>query len=165
MKKLLYQLYKDIVWYDPLYKFKCFLFPHNVLKIKSLPKTFVDKDEMILHANFQILVNFVNDELKISKQTLLFNIHNEMINMQNLGMKEERINDEIEQMKSHNEYILEIMKLYKWWTIDRIKRENEYPKHECHDWADQYNKYIKMCDDEDNKMLLKLIQLRGYLWT
>lgn len=35
---------------------------YNVLRIKTLPPTFVDRDEVLLHASFQILTDFIEKE-------------------------------------------------------------------------------------------------------
>ena len=36
--------------------------PWNVIKIKTLPRSWIDRDEVLLHASFQILVDYVEGE-------------------------------------------------------------------------------------------------------
>jgi len=57
--KLRYRIHN---WY---YYLKCLLFKrYNVLRIKSLPPTWTDRDTILSHAMFQILSDFVNKECK-----------------------------------------------------------------------------------------------------
>jgi putative ATP-dependent endonuclease of the OLD family len=42
--------------------------PANVLKIESLPENWRDKDEILLHASFQLLKNFIEQEKEIIEQ-------------------------------------------------------------------------------------------------
>ena len=44
------------------YEVRAFFFPYNIVKIKNLPRTWCDRDEVMLHAMFQILVDFVELE-------------------------------------------------------------------------------------------------------
>lgn len=44
------------------YKVRCFFFPFNVVRIQALPRTWVDRDDVMFHAVFQILVDFVELE-------------------------------------------------------------------------------------------------------
>lgn len=44
------------------YEVKCFFNPHNVIHISELPRTWVDRDEVMYHACFQILVDFIELE-------------------------------------------------------------------------------------------------------
>lgn len=69
------------------------------LKIKSLPnkKTWVDRDEIMLHACFQILVDYIEIE-----------------------------NGDVHcNYEAHKDFIDEIRFLYKWWK-KRIKVKNSY---------------------------------------
>lgn len=45
-----------------VYEVKCFFNPHNVVRISELPRTWVDRDEVMYHAIFQILVDFIELE-------------------------------------------------------------------------------------------------------
>ena len=47
---------------DWWYTAKCWIFPHNVVKCSHLPKTWCDRDNLMFHAAFQILVDFVELE-------------------------------------------------------------------------------------------------------
>src|SRR5271167_952991 len=44
------------------YAIRCFFFPYNVVKIDYLPRTWCDRDWVMFHAIFQILVDFVELE-------------------------------------------------------------------------------------------------------
>src|SRR5579885_1555044 len=60
--------YRPSVWIprlkDVWYYFKCVLWKrHNVVKIRTLSPTWHDRDNMLLHASFQILVDFCEQEI------------------------------------------------------------------------------------------------------
>lgn len=44
------------------YAVKDYFRPHNVLKIRNMPKSFVDKDEKVFHCVFSVLCDFVEKE-------------------------------------------------------------------------------------------------------
>lgn len=46
------------IWYN----IKCFFSPYNVVKVKNLSRTWSDRDSLMFHAMFQILVDFVELE-------------------------------------------------------------------------------------------------------
>jgi len=57
----------NIYWHRYVVRPKDFLIAkfirrHNVLKARSLPSTWVDKDEQMLHFCFQLLVDFIEKE-------------------------------------------------------------------------------------------------------
>ena len=72
--------------------------PSNVLKIESLTNRWCDKDVVILHASFQILKDYVEDEKEIF----------EVIDWDH--------SDETKKAKT------EILELYNWWS-QRCKRD------------------------------------------
>jgi hypothetical protein len=47
---------------DMVYKVKCFIHPHNVIKIRSLTSEWHDKDTILEEAMFQLLVDYVEKE-------------------------------------------------------------------------------------------------------
>jgi hypothetical protein len=44
------------------YQFRCLFHPYNVIKCQQLDRTWTDRDNLMLHAMFQILVDFVELE-------------------------------------------------------------------------------------------------------
>lgn len=87
----------------------------KTLKIKSLPRTWVDRDVVMLHACFQILEDCVEKE---SVDTHC-------------------------NYETYKEYVDEIRFLYNWWQKRKDKDE----------------------DDKDDEMLIRLMKIRGFLWT
>ncbi|HEY0048668.1 MAG TPA: hypothetical protein VGB68_05250 [Pyrinomonadaceae bacterium] len=83
--------------------------PANILKIESLPDDWRDKDEIILHACFQLLKDFVEREKEIFEQ---------------IDWKHD---EETEKAKAEIDF------LYNWWLkrfhdeedFDKIKRRYE----------------------------------------
>jgi hypothetical protein len=74
--------------------------PANVLKIESLPENWRDKDEILLHASFQLLKNFIEQEKEIIEQ----------INWKHDG--------ETENAKSEIDF------LYNWW-LKRVDKNDD----------------------------------------
>ncbi len=139
------------------------------LKIKTLEKGWHDKDEILLHAAFQILTNFVEEEKP-----------GEVIVWTSDGL--------------HKKAWKEIQSLYKWWTDTRPARTSpindkklktppfkfkkipgtdlrEMVQPDKNEYAEYYralSKHAKLETkwlEEDQKNLHRLIGIRGFLWT
>jgi len=115
---------------DLKYWFKyTFISPVNVLKIKSLPSGhWIDKDEILLHASFQILVNFVKHECMpgkcYSRDLLLINVEEHMTSY--TDWTEENKKPMRESLEEQNRVTNEILSLYEWWNIKRpLRLKNE----------------------------------------
>jgi hypothetical protein len=117
------------VWLsDFKYWFKyTFISPINVIKIKTLPRgPWRDRDEILLHANFQILTDYVEKEC-----------NNEYFNLTSFDIdkeKEKYKDDEedfrngmIESLVEQNRVSQEIKDLYDWWKIKRPLRIKNEP--------------------------------------
>jgi hypothetical protein len=96
----------------PWYSFKCRLWhKYNTIRIESLPPTWSDRDEVLLHGAFQVLKDFVEKEDPF----------------------------ELFDASWHKSEWLEIRNLYTWWTIIRPARE-DYNIHTSLDTRDKYDK-------------------------
>jgi predicted nucleic acid-binding protein len=65
---------------------------------------------------------------------------------------------------SHRQTALEIKRLYRWWTHDRLLAQQAVE----HRYLDDATKYItkdEALERVDNRMLRRLIEIREYLWT
>jgi hypothetical protein len=71
----------------------------NILKIKSLSKSWCDNDKVMLHACFKLLVNCIEKENLLSNETFDWKHSNEVV-------KEKK----------------ELELLYKWWQ-QRVKKD------------------------------------------
>jgi len=122
----------------------------------------IDSDTKILYGNFQILVDFVENE--IAADIVDWSAD-----------------------KKHQEIYDEFMFLYKWWTKLRPMRDTKIPS--IHDFGyeenqplfsinhndPRYRQYSKAIDsyfekeqeydNEDTEMLIRLISIRKWLWT
>lgn len=85
----------------------------------------------------------------------------------------------------HQEIFEELTKLYDWWTKDRPNRDDSYPASEDFGINDifganarkqpGYKAWRDACDEkevrdreyelEDTEMLIRLVTIRGYMWT
>jgi len=156
---------------DPVYHLKCkYITQYHYIKIdidrfKRYDKKvsirnyyWFDSDEQILYAMFQILVDFIEKEADIVDWS---------------------------SDAKHQEVFDELTELYTWWTKDRPNRDDSYPSTKDFGFdnifADNvtkqpgYRAWRDACDEkeqkereyeqEDTEMLIRLITIRGYMWT
>ena len=148
----------------------------KILKISSLEKGWANRDDLLLHASFQILIDFVERERPF-----------EIVDWK--------------QDQKHSEAAKEIRYLYRWWAKLRPNRhdpmddlkENERPSseeqlkpvydndgktiihYELTNQSEKYPKYYAMLEkswrlekkwqDEDQANLIRLIKIRRFLWV
>ena len=129
--------------------------PANLLKIDSLTDGWCDKDNVLLHACFQLLSDFVEQE--IPKYPFInWNIP---VDSMNFVMRDVQFNtDKTEEADPVNTRDIkkEFEELYAWWQEwkkrDAMERKTTFEE----DHAD----YLI-----ENEMLKRLIDLRMYMWT
>lgn len=128
-----------------------FLTPFNVLRIKTLKRTqYIDRDEVLLHASFQILTDYVEEEL--------FHLH-DVTNIDDL----ERIFNEWEselqeQHPAQLQTNKDIVALYRWWNLEYPEKKQKIME-DYEPWRDN------LLVNEEDEMLIKLLNIRGALWT
>lgn len=155
--------------HDPWYWLKCRVwYRHNVLVIHSLPPTWTDRDERLLHAAFQILVDFIEQE-ECSEWSHVHRTREQLIADYDTtyeGCDPEHAADIRKHAEERADDWLAIKALYDWWTVERpARKEPEATGGYTREWGDRYREFEESCDAEDDEMLIKLIKLRGYLWT
>ena len=123
------------------------------------PYHWIDSDTKILYGNFQILVDFVEDE-------------SDTIDWQS--------------DPKHQQVYEEFTKLYDWWVKERPNRPDPFPDLEDYDLEDKdifsdkrstagFKQWSKDTDaariveeeheNEDTEMLIRLITIRQFLWS
>jgi hypothetical protein len=124
-----------------------FWYKWNRIHIKTLDEQWHDRDEVLVHAMFQILVDFVEQE-----------------------------SDSTEDDEACNE----IKALYDWWTKVRPARQDPLsnyagdlspeslilgndPKWEAA--SKEHSAFEDACEKEDEAMMIRLVKIRGYLWS
>jgi len=141
----------------------------KTLRIHSLDKGWCDKDAMMLHAAFQLLVDFMDKE--------------EPDQIVDWGAD-----------PLHKKAWKDIRSLYRWWTRTRparrdpldekglkrppmrwekvpgsdCKRLREYDKKEYPEYERAFRKHVRLekkWEDEDQKNFHRLVEVRGFLWT
>lgn len=141
--------------HEPWYWFKCWAWKrYNVVVCRDLPPTWNDRDDMLLHASFQILKDFVEQEDRAShylghtqrsREQLIADYH---FSKDPQHFTAEQIADGLKWAEQRADEWLEVAALYDWWE-ERRKFDDEPD--------DQY--------ERDNDMLRRLIAVRGHLWT
>jgi hypothetical protein len=136
----------------------------KILKIDTLTG-YRDKDEVMLHACFQILVNFVKHEWDDGKgwRAETFGGQHDLkktrLELKKMNYPKDIIKQEIAMLKCYNKITKEIWDLHNWWTKTRPARDPE----KVADWDKKKMDFVD--DVEDCQMLARLIKVRRYLWT
>lgn len=170
-------------WY---YETKCYFFPYNVIRVKTIKRTWTDRSEVLLHAPFQILVDFVEKEW-MPDQGQLIDVDQYVKELK--GHTPEGVQQEIKSIQKHNEVNREIWTIYNWWTKVRPARKDPTDDIRCPEhivgnngetnrfflvdgddevWDNAMKLLHKLEDEwkkEDEEMLLRLFKVRDYLWT
>lgn len=158
--------------HDPWYWLKCRIWHrHNVVVIRSLPPTWTDRDERILHAVFQLLVDFVErEEHPRGEWSHLNRTREQLVEAYNTAYEEcdpEIAAGILKTAEKRADDWLEIKALYEWWTVERPARKEAPVGPDGYDseWGRASNELDAQRDDEDDAMLHRLIDVRGYLWS
>lgn len=131
------------------------------LKIHSLDNTYIDKDEVMLHACFQLLVDYVVKEWDSGKSEYFggyFDTKKVKKDLTKDGYSKSHIKWEIASLEAQNKTTKEIWDLYNWWVNIRLKRDP------C-DMGKWDKKGNFLYDLEDEAMLIRLMRVRLALWT
>jgi hypothetical protein len=112
------------------YKTKYVFFPRNNLKITTLPRHWMDRDEVLLHACFQILVDFVEKECQPSPYHQLIEIDIEKEMKCYVEWDEASKTSMRTSLEKQNEMTREILFLYTWWKGRKEIREKLDPMNE-----------------------------------
>lgn len=182
------------VWYKIQsipYEIKCLIFPYNKLKIQGLDRHYHDRDEVMFHAMFQCLVDYVELEHPfrswIETDKKRFTDINAMHSYieDNFGESSLSLEQELAYgasiKRQYNNYI-EQLNLYVWYKkiySNRIDPFNLVGDFEADDIFDfEIQKYpnalitLQEASDmdtefeaEEDKMLLRLLKIRRALWT
>ena len=129
--------------------------PANLLKIKSLSKGWRDKDSVLLHACFQLLSDFVEQE--IPKYPFInWNIPMDSMNFVMRDVQFNAGNTEDVNSANTRDIKKEFEELYAWWQ--EWKKKEDIKKNST--FEEDHVDYLI-----ENEMLKKLIDLRMYMWT
>lgn len=135
-------------WKDKYYSIRNFFFPRQRWLLKSLPKHWVDKDEVIRLCLYQCIVNFVEDEKCF-----------EVIDW----------NYTAEQQEAKKK----ILEIYDWVKTGRPKLEQDYwdsypeigQRGTYDELYKEVNRLEALIDIMDTEYLTWIVQNRRFLWT
>jgi len=155
--------------HDLWYWLKCKLFhPYNVVKIKSLPCTWTDRDHIMAHVLFQILDDFINKE----KPDLIIDWDSDPEHRQARDKMTEIINwwknvflkfdewegIELDFTKNHDDMFIQckdnphLYEMKPWSDSDKEK-------------MDIVNARDRAMEEELEKKLREILDIRKYMWT
>lgn len=123
---------------------------------------FHDSDNVILYANMNILTNFVEKECADEKF-----FQDESIEHY---FSDEELKEMAESIGEEEDKYQEIRNIYLWWKNYDVRLEeiNKAVMDESKPDGERYNYYFKLEEtlrEEENTMLIRLVNVRHYLWT
>jgi hypothetical protein len=126
----------------------------HALTSKLKKGTWYDFDERVLHCLFDELVNFVENEAGMSMLEDWTRL-----TQKDYGWKDDdpRCNEPCLQAV----YAKETIELYRWWKEVRPKRKDPWDERDGSDSI----RLEREQEDEDTEMLIRLVKIRGALWT
>jgi hypothetical protein len=150
---------------DAKYKVKCFFFPMHQTVRRSIPRTWSDSDYLIVHTNFAIIKEFVEEELNGLKDV----------------QKEHSFNANNGNLRWAQFYHW-LEKAYIYITQERPRLEEEMdnaypdlgdnPLDDINDTKVSYqqkygevDRLEKLIKDKDTQILKEMIEERGGFWT
>ena len=186
--------FRNKVWYDPMaWIIARTISKSHVLKIKSLKPGYPDETTIMLHANFQILANFV--EKRLSQTNFSWwrdrkpSYLPEMVwdKVRWYARCPEAGKDHLRELTSDVMYstaYADMKDLYWWWTEMYPRRLDEWADEKIwgedatnssafmsvkvpgtsHRSTDVANELEKYYEDEDQEMLERLVKIRSSLW-
>lgn len=137
--------------YHCYYCVRDYLRPRNVIKIKTLPRSYSDPREKLLHAAFAMLVEYVEEEMHIVDWPYMTDVEGELFPYK-VGEPEREHRE-----KSKRAYDA-MMDLYRWWTVVRPLEQTRLD--EIYDVEEEMR-----LDDKDDAQLKRLADIRQYLWS
>jgi len=150
---------------DKYYYYKCLIFhPYNKIKINTLPPTWIDRDCTLLHACFTIFCDVVENEDLLNHK--MYDHSVEIAKLKAAEWEDKEAQEKtIKQFEDRHEadqkYEKEAKYLYEWWKNLRPEREKEMDQPSNWGDLDKEEKYYQ--EDTDN--LIRLMKIRGGLWT
>lgn len=151
---------------DAKYQIKCWFFPYNVLKIDSLPKTWMDEDRLLVHSMFACLKRFMDQNPG--------EVHDYQWNEWDkhaCGTQEEW--DKM--AEPHRIFWKEINEVWAWWNKrDAREKKLDDALSMCHDRPDSLGYYEKYKEHDaleaeyeaqETSALLTIIKHRSNLWV
>jgi len=140
-----------------------FFTPYNVIKIKTLSHTYCDQREQLLHVNFQILNNYLDEK------------HQRDESWKEAGADEApvRVVESEDPLDTYwDNHYKQCIELKEWFQNHqaihdqwRNELELKYPSKKNKEWAQEYGDLEKKIEQDIDDRLIQLIKLRQGLWT
>lgn len=166
----------DRIWrrfvHEPWYWLKCAVWHrYNVVRVRTLPPTWCDRDRLLLHAAFQVLTDFVERERpwelyeveqspdwekrsggRLAGPSAVF----ETVRSRYLG-----IGHDEEDARERAAAWREVALLYFWWKARvTVEDDDGFDENGEYSWDAEERK-----NEEDTEMLCRLAKVRRVLWT
>lgn len=155
--------------HDIWYKIECkFYYKYNVVKIKSLPSTWVDRDNLLVHCMFTVLDDFITKE-RIDE---IIDWDSDKEHRQARNKMTEIINWWKNTFLKFDEWEGIELDYTKNWDEMFIKNPNRPGIYEMKPFSDSDQAKMNIIHERDRAMeeelekkLRELLEIRKYLWT
>jgi len=132
------------LWNPIAWRLRWVFAPYNRLRVRNLPRSYMDRDWIMLHAAFSILCDFVERECGGAE-----------------GMRK----DIAWRVREDDHWAVpnaELLRIYEWYCGVDWDDPVPFVKEQCEiSWVDREKAFNKTCEDN----LVSLMKIRGYMWT
>lgn len=147
-------------WSDLYYSARAVFFPHNIQKIRNVPRTWNDRSERLLHCVFSMLCDFVEREV--------YDYGTKKHGRDGLIARLAWLKIDDGNTRDHYDREMELLRLYDWYTSRDWKNEPAGMKQPSGKDQEQWDEYFKVeeaFDKEQAEMLARAVKNCGCWWT
>jgi hypothetical protein len=143
-----------------------YFYPQNVIRLTSMDRHYHTQSDKMLHACFELLVEYVEKEVGLEDFPMSFAKDIERAKITPY------FEEEVEALTAENGREQELFALYTWWK-DRLKREDNWDvvwpclvhqREASHKLSDEAWKKDEEWEKEDQEMFERLAKIRQYIW-
>lgn len=160
------------------YQIRCFFRPYNVVVARDLPRTWVDRDYLMFHVMFQIIVDFVELEQPFLDwdDKVRGRCHDRVLFHQYLerwysvegrssryweGMSDDEKAAQDRNSENGYQVYREILFLYEWYKDKKYEAPTKQPRQTWDEFFEEERAHDALC----SQMLERILKVRDYLWT
>lgn len=151
---------------DLKYDIRALFFPYNAIKIQKLPRTWIDRNEVLFHVMFQILVDYIEQEHYFVDWDIRHSTKGRFTDIAHMqkfvednyspGARDGCPPHEVSYAARVYPVYQELLMMYEWYKKDKWDTEC----FDCFDFEAQ-----KAANKVRSQMLHRLVELRDHLWS
>ena len=130
------------LWNPIAWRLRWVFAPYNRLRVRNLPRSYMDRDQTMMHAMFSVLCDFIERECDGAD-----------------GMRKD-VEWRRKEGDGWAEPNAELLRIYEWYCGVDWDDPSDFAKDD-EEWFDRDKEFNKACEDN----LASLLKYRGYMWT